>query len=108
LTSVDLLDELRAALDELEPILAERVVDIEMPRIRVLTDGEELRRRLASLIATAVTDAEPTRSITLRVARSGKSAVIEVMTEESTGRSDGVIGSMTATLAPGASHAADA
>ena len=38
LTSVDLLEELRAALDELEPLLAGRIVDIEMSRLRVLVD----------------------------------------------------------------------
>ena len=38
LQSVDLLDELRAAFDELEPLLAGRIVDIEMSRVRVLAD----------------------------------------------------------------------
>ena len=48
LTSVDLLEELRAALDELEPLLAGRIVDIEMSRLRVLADPMVLRRLLAA------------------------------------------------------------
>ena len=108
LTSVDLLEELRAALDELEPLLAGRIVDIEMSRLRVLADPVLFRREFASLIESAVADAEPTRSITVRVARTGKAARIEVVSERGNARSDGVIGAMTLPLAPGASSAADA
>lgn len=38
LTSVDLLEELRAALGGVEPLIAGRIVDIEMARVRVLID----------------------------------------------------------------------
>ena len=103
LTSVDLLEEFRAALDELEPLLADCVVDIEMSRLRVLADPALFRREFALLIESAVSDAEPTRSITIRVARTGKAAAIEVVTESSNARSDTVIGAMTLPLAPGAS-----
>ncbi len=108
LTSVDLLEELRAALDELEPLVAGRIVDIEMSRLRVLADPVLFRREFASLIESAISDAEPTRSITVRVARIGKSAGIEVVNERGGARPDAVIGSMTLPLAPGASSAADA
>ncbi len=108
LTSVDLLEELRASLDEVEPLLAGRIVDIEMSRLRVLADPVVFRREFASLIESAVADAEPTHSITVRVARTGKSARIEVVNERGGARLDGVIGSMTLPPVPGASSAADA
>ena len=87
LTSVDLLEELRAALDGVEPLIAGRIVDIEMSRLRVLADPVLFRREFASLIESAVADAEPTHSITVRVTRTGKSARIDVVNE-----SDGAIG----------------
>ena len=108
LTSVDLLEELRAAVDEVEPLLAGRVVDIEMPRLRVLADPVLFRREFASLIESAVADSEPTHSITVRVARTGRAAQIEVVSERGGARLDGMIGSMTLPLAPGAANAADA
>src|SRR5467141_3399457 len=107
LTSVDLLEQLRAALDELEPLIAGRIVDIEMSRVRVLADPVLFRREFASLIESAVSDAEA-NSITVRVTRTGKAAGIVVVNERGDARSDEVIGSMTLPLAPGASSAADA
>jgi hypothetical protein len=108
LTSVDLLEELRAALDELEPLLGGRIVDIEMSRLHVLADPAQFRLEFASLIESAVADAEPRNSITVRVARTGKAAEIAVVSERGGGRLDGVIGSMIVPLAPGTSSAADA
>ena len=81
LTSVDLLEAIRAALDELGPLLLGRMVDIEMPRLRVLTDPALCRRLLAELIGYAVAHSEPPDSITVRVARTGKAARIEVVSE---------------------------
>jgi hypothetical protein len=107
LTSVDLLEQLRAALDELEPLLVGRIVDIEMSRVRVLADPVLFRREFASLIESAVSDATP-NAITVRVTRTGKAAGIVVVNERGSERSDEVIGSMTLPLAPGASSAADA
>jgi hypothetical protein len=107
LTSVDLLEELRAALDELEPLLAGRVVDIEMSRLRVLADRALFRPEFSSLIESAAADGEPTESITVRVARTGKAARIEVVYERSDARSDVVVGSMSVPLVVGASSAAD-
>jgi light-regulated signal transduction histidine kinase (bacteriophytochrome) len=107
LTSVDLLEQLRAALDELEPLLAGRIVDIEMSRVRVLADPVLFRREFASLIESAVSDATP-NAITVRVTRTVKAAGIVVVNERGGERSDEVIGSMTLPLAPGASSAADA
>ena len=107
LTSVDLLEELRVALDRIEPLLTGRTVDIEMARLRVLADPEPLRQEFASLIESAVAVAGTTRSITVRVARTGKSARIDVVNERDGEEADDVIGSMTLPLAPGASAAAD-
>ena len=108
LTSVDLLEELRAALDAVEPLIVDRVVDIEMARLRVLADPMLFRREFGSLVASAVADAESTHPITVRVSRTGKSARIDVVNESDGARLDHVIGSMTMPLAPGASSAADA
>jgi signal transduction histidine kinase len=106
LTSVDLLDELRAALDDVEPLLAGRIVDIEMARSRVLADPALFRREFTSLVESAMAETEPSGSITVRVARTGKSARIDVVIERDDPGSDGgVIGSMTVPLAPGASSA---
>lgn len=80
-TSVDLLEEIRAALDELEPLLLERSVDIEMSRLRVLAEPMRLRQVLAELIGSAVVHSQPQESITVRVMRSGKSARIEIVNE---------------------------
>jgi len=108
LTAIDLLEQLRAALDEIEPLLVGRIVDIEMSRVRVLADPGLFRREFALLLASAVADAEPTESITVRVARTGTVARIELVNERGGARLDGVTGSMTVPLAPGASSAADA
>ena len=106
--TVDLLEQLRVALDDVEPLLAGRIIDIEMARLRVLTDPLLFRREFASLMEFAVADAEPTHSITVRVARTGGAARIELIDEHDGGPTDRVIGSMTGALAPGASSAADA
>jgi hypothetical protein len=108
LTPVDLLEELRGALDELEPLIAGRIVDIEMSRLRVLADPVLFRRDLASLIASAVSDAEPTDAITVRVARTGKAAGIDVVIERGGARPDALVGSISCPLVPGASTAGDA
>jgi light-regulated signal transduction histidine kinase (bacteriophytochrome) len=107
-TSVDLLEQLRAALDGVEPLIADRVVDIEMARLRVLADPVRFRQEFAVLIESAVADSEPTRSITVRVRRTGKSAQVDVVKDGGGARSDELIGSMTLPLAPGGSGAADA
>ncbi|HEY3670451.1 MAG TPA: hypothetical protein VGN51_05925 [Acidimicrobiia bacterium] len=108
MTSVDLLEELRAALDAVEPLIAGRIVDIEMARLRVLADPVEFRREFASLMESAVADAAPKQSITVRVSRTGKSARISVVNDAAGEESDTVIGSMTLPMAPGGSSAADA
>jgi signal transduction histidine kinase len=82
-TPVDLLEEIRAALDAVDPLLCGRVVDIEMSRLRVVTDPTLFRRMFARLITTAIAQSEPPNSITVRVARTGKSARIEVINEGS-------------------------
>jgi len=82
-TPVDLLDEIRAALDAVDPLLVGRVVDIEMARLNVLTDPALFRRVLARLVGAAIAQTEPPDSITVRVARKGKTARIEVINEGS-------------------------
>jgi K+-sensing histidine kinase KdpD len=108
LTSVDLLEELRAALDKVEPLIGGRTVDIEMSRMRVLVDPVLFRREFASLIESAVAGTEPNHAITVRVTRTGKSARIDVVRESDSVGSDDVIGSITLPLVPGTSSAADA
>ena len=105
---MDLLEQLRAALDDVEPLLGGRIVDIEMARLRVLADPARFRQQFALLIESAVADAEPTHSITVRVGRTGGAVRIEVLDDHDGRPSGGVIGSMTVPLAPGASSAADA
>jgi hypothetical protein len=133
-TSVDLLEEIRAALDGLGSLLLGRTVDIEMSRLRVLADPTVLRRVLAELVGSAAAHSEPSDSITVRVTRTGKVARIEVVNESghtmgddlpaiaraahalramdgeigTAGAGDGVISWMTLPLAPGAASAADA
>jgi len=82
LTSVDLLEEIRATLDGLEALLVGRVVDIEMSRLRVLTDPTRFRRVLGELVGFAVAHSQPTDSITVHVSRTGKTARIEVLNED--------------------------
>ena len=107
LPSVDLLEALRAALDELEPILAGRIVDIEMPRVRVLADPVQWRQEFAALIEAAAADAEAGDPITVRVERTGKAVRIGVVNERGGAPQDGLVGAITVTLAPG-TGAADA
>jgi signal transduction histidine kinase len=80
-TSVDLLEEIRAALDGLEPILLGRTVDIEMSRLRVLADPVLFRRVFAEFIKFAVARSDAPDPITVRVARTGKVVRIEVINE---------------------------
>jgi hypothetical protein len=80
--AVDLLTQIRAALDGVDPLLEGRVVDIEMARLRVVTDPTLFRRVLGRLIGAAVAQTEPANSITVRVARKGKIARIEVVNED--------------------------
>ncbi len=132
--SVELLEEIRAALDTLEPLLLGRTVDIEMSRVRVLADPMPFRRVFAACISFALGRSEPSDAITVRVTRTGKAARIEVIIEGAhVARDDlpdlataeeeframgGEIGTagpvgdvmcwMTLPVAPGASSAADA
>jgi hypothetical protein len=79
-----------------------------MARLRVVADPVVFRQEFASLIESAVAEAEPTQSITVRVARTGSAARIEVVDERDGAPGDRVIGSITVPLAPGGSSAADA
>ncbi len=78
---VDLLEQIRAALDELTPLLHDRVVDIEMPRLTVGADATTLQRALVAVISRAVDHSEG--AITVRATRQGTAARIDVMGEHS-------------------------
>ena len=103
LTVVDLLEEIRAALDRLGPLLLGRTVDIEMPRLRVLANAAALRQEVADLVGSVVADTDAADSVTVRVGRVGKSARIDVVTD-----AGDVARSITVPMAPGASGHADA
>jgi hypothetical protein len=74
---VDLLEQIRAALDELTPLLHTRVVDIEMPRLTVGTDAGTLQRVLVAVIRRAVEHSEG--DVTVTTTKQGGAARIEVM-----------------------------
>jgi signal transduction histidine kinase len=133
LTTVDLLEELRAVLDGLGSLLTGRTVDIEMSRVRVLADPILFRRVFAELIGFAVSHAEPRDAITVRVTRTGSAARIEIINETgnlsgdelpdigpaaqalrtiggdigTAGHARGLICWMTLLIAPGTSNTAD-
>jgi cell pole-organizing protein PopZ len=101
--SIDLLEVIRAALDELEPMLGGRTVDIETARLHVLAEPASLRGALVELIRSAIVESGVADAMTLRVVRAGTSVRIELVDE----RSDEVSGVVRATLARGGSTAAD-
>ena len=76
---VDLLEQIRAALDELTPLLHRRIVDIEMARLTVGADASTLQRALVAVIGRAVEHSEG--DVTVRTTKQGKAARIEVMGE---------------------------
>ncbi|MBV8949603.1 MAG: hypothetical protein JOZ99_01915 [Actinobacteria bacterium] len=108
--ALDLLEEIRAAVDLSAPSLRGRVVDIEMARLRVVAEPAELRRALGELITSAAERAEAGESVGVRVARTGASARVDVRPEDRAGvvRDDAAAGSITLPLAAGSSNAADA
>ena len=132
-TGVDLLEEIRAGLDRVDELLHGRVVDIEMARLRVVTDPALFQRVFAGVIAAAVAHTDAPNAITVRVVRAGKVARIEVVNEGGSGAHHilddvtpeaedfraigGDVGTMIATggthywislpLVPGTGHAAD-
>jgi hypothetical protein len=73
---INLLEQIRAALDELEPRLEGRVVDIEMPRLFVVADEAALRRELVELIGRAVEQSDG--HITVRTTKERTAARVEV------------------------------
>ena|SRR5262245_1948217 len=79
--TVDLLEEIRAALDSVDHVLGGRVVDIEMARLQVVTDPALFQRVFAALITASVAQSDPPNGITVRVSRSGKNARIDVINE---------------------------
>ena len=107
LTVIDLLEEIRAALDGLGPLLLGRTVDVEMPRLRVLADAAALRQELGDLVEAAIASTGRSDAITVRVSRAGKSARIEIVSDGDRGGGTGVTSSITVPLAPGASGHAD-
>jgi hypothetical protein len=76
---VDLLEQVRTALDELTPLLHRRAVDIEMPRLTVAADATTLQRALVAVIGRAAEQTEG--AITVRTTKQGPAARIEVTGE---------------------------
>jgi len=76
---VDLLEQIRTALDELTPLLHRRAVDIEMPRLTVSADATTLQRTLVAVIGRAAQHTEG--PITVRTTKQGTAARIEVTGE---------------------------
>ena len=76
---VDLLEQIRTALDELTPVLHGRAVDIEMPRLKVAADAAALQRALVAVIGRAVEHTEG--AITVRTTKQRTAARIEVIGE---------------------------
>jgi hypothetical protein len=77
---VNLLEQIRAALDELEPTLAGRVVDVEMPRLFVEADDvDALRRALVAVIGRGTVQYGGT--ITARTVKANGRARLEVTGE---------------------------
>jgi hypothetical protein len=104
-TSADLRSELRAALDIVESQLAGRTIDLEMARLQVSVDPASFRAELAALVAAAVAATAASAAITVRVARRGGSARIDVVVDGDGTRADDVVGTITIPLAPGAANA---
>ena len=77
---VNLLEQIRAALDVLEPRLIDRVVDIEMARLFVVADEDALRRVLIALIDRGVDQFEG--HLTVRTTKHRGEARIEVSGEQ--------------------------
>jgi hypothetical protein len=78
---VDLLEELQAALAEIDSLLIDRTVSIEMARLRVNADPVLVRRAFGALAAHVLDHAEPRDSITVRVVRVDQTARVEVFNE---------------------------
>ena len=77
---VNLLEQIRAALDSLEPRLVGRVVDVEMPRLFVEADeAAGLRRALAALIERGLAQYDGT--LTVRTIKQRGLARVEVTGE---------------------------
>ena len=104
--AVRVRDELQAALDVVEPLLAGRTIDLELASLQVLVDPASFRRELGAIVATAVTATEPSAAITVRVARRGGSARVDVVIDGDGSRADEVVGTITIPLAPGAANTA--
>lgn len=77
---VNLLEQIRAALDSLEPHLEGRIVDVEMPRLFVDADDVDgLRRALGALIERGL--AQYDGSLTVRTTKQRGTARVEVTGE---------------------------
>lgn len=107
---VSIRDELQAALDLAEPRLAGRTIDLELARLQVQLDPDAFRAELAGLVEAAVAATAADRAITVRVARRGSSARVDVVidgVDDGDGTTpDDVVGSITVALSAGASNAA--
>jgi hypothetical protein len=76
---VNLLEQIRAALDELTLRLEGRVVDVEMPRLFVAADPEPLSRALVALFERALDMYQG--DVTVRTTKHGGAARVEISGE---------------------------
>jgi hypothetical protein len=76
---VNLLERIRVALDELEPRLGQRIVDIEMPRLFVVGDVDAVTRVLVTLIGRAIEQSES--DLVVRTTKQRNAARIEISSE---------------------------
>jgi hypothetical protein len=77
---VNLLEQIRVALDELKPRLSDRVVDIEMARLFVVADEDALRKVLVALIDRGIDQYEG--HLTVRTTKHRNDARIQVSGEQ--------------------------
>jgi hypothetical protein len=79
---LNLLEQIRAALDTVEPRLGGRVVDVEMPRLFVEADDVDALQRVLVAVITRGLDAYA-GSITVRTVKWRGRARLEVTGDES-------------------------
>ena len=87
---VNLLEVIRAALDQLESRLGQRIVDIEMPRLFVAADVDALQRVLVALIDRAIEQSEG--DIVVRTTKQRNAARIEIWGERELRRKPAIAG----------------
>jgi signal transduction histidine kinase/HAMP domain-containing protein len=79
--AVALRPAVMAALDALEPVLADRPVDVDVVDVDVLADPVLVRRALGNILSNAVKYSAPGTPITVRARQEGSTVRVEVTDE---------------------------